>query len=276
LCAGCPLLEHAHIWRPRRRMQPVEETEPSDPQTPTLPVLQTLDIDSMKLASLVTYIMRKTHMPALTELEVDLANIGKAEGDALLSLLRSRYSSMTRLKLMGGALNLDILGFFTQLRDLEICVPLDAFTSKCLERIVKSNPHITRLVMYYAAQTRSRPKIASSLLGTVAQACDGISGIRIPLDTLDFPWVTQEKTPLAQVKRLKDLALDRLHIQPDAMTPFARYLARLCPVLETFQTIILHPGLEGILVPEALTQEEYVNSNRMENLVHEGLVDDSG
>ncbi|KAG8989657.1 hypothetical protein FRB90_002139 [Tulasnella sp. 427] len=257
-------------------MQPVEETGPSDPQTPTLPVLQSLEIDSIKLAILITYIVTRTHMPALVELAVNLVNITKVEGEALLSLLQDRNPSMKKLQLTGDALNLTTRGFFTQLRDLELCAPIDTYTSECLERIIKSNPQMTRLVTYNTTQPRTRPTLNTSFLETVAQACVDMLEIRVPLDTLDFPWAAEEKTPPAQLERLKDLVLDPLHIQPDAMAPFARYLTRLCPVLETFETTTLHPGLgPGIPTPEAPTQEEVDNSKLMENLVYEAQVDNS-
>ncbi|KAG8994430.1 hypothetical protein FRB90_000437 [Tulasnella sp. 427] len=238
-------------------MQPEEETGPSDLQTPTLPVLQSLEIGSIKLAGLITYIVKRTHMPALVELAVNLVNIDKVEGETLLSLLRDRNPSMKKLQLTGDALNLTTRGFFTQLRDLELCAPIDTYTSGCLERIIKSNPQMTRLVTYNTTEPRTRPTLNTSFLETVAQAC------------------VREKTPPAQLKGLKDLVLDPLHIQPDAMAPFARYLTRLCPVLDTFETTTLHPGREGTFVPEALTREEYDSSKRMENLVYEALMDDS-
>ncbi|KAG8989655.1 hypothetical protein FRB90_002137 [Tulasnella sp. 427] len=272
LCAGCPLLERVNIWPPGRAQAAEDETGLSDPPAPTLPFLQSLDMDSIKHSSLVTYIMRMTHMSALTELAVDFVNIGKAEGNALLSLLRDRNPSMTRLMLKGDTLNLATLGFFTQLRNLQLRAPLNTFTIECLERIIKSNPHLIRLTISYSTDTRIRPKLNPSLLETVAQACNDISVIRIPLDTLDTPWTLEESIPLERFKRLCDLVL----IQPDAMEPFARYLARLCPTLDSFETSIMHPGRgQGTIDSEELTHEEVENSALMEDLFYEAQEGDS-
>ncbi|KAG8994427.1 hypothetical protein FRB90_000434 [Tulasnella sp. 427] len=240
LCAGCPLLERVNIWPPGRVQAAEDETGLSHPPAPTLPILQ------------------------------NFVNIGKAEGGALLSLLRYRNPSMTRLKLKGDALNLATLGFFTQLRNLQLRAPLNTITIECLERIIKGNPHLIRLTISYTTDTRIRPKLNPSLLETVAQACNDISVIRIPLDTLDTPWALEENIPLEQFKRLCELVLNPLHIQPNAIKPFARYLARLCPTLDSFDTSIMHPGRgQGIINSEELTHEEVESSALMEDLFYE-------
>ncbi|KIO21486.1 hypothetical protein M407DRAFT_245459 [Tulasnella calospora MUT 4182] len=67
---------------------------------------------------------------------------------------------------------------------------------------------------------------------------------------------------------LQALALDPLHIEPRAMEPVAQYLAQLCPTVNTFDCVLLHPRETGTVDVDldSFSEDETRNVAEMENL----------
>lgn len=271
LCEGCPLLEEVHIWWIQEDSElPDEDLIASAQDMQELAALRVLSLATIENGRFTSYILRTTNMPQLTKLEVNLEPLTSAEGDGLLSLSRRRSPLLTTLNLHAHTLDWVSLSLFGNLRDLEIYGTLGSWTTEHLERIIRNLPDLTRLVIAVSTENgidRTKPAFTPAILEMIATR-SRLDHLEIPLNALGVPWVSEPQTPTAEFDGLTALALDPLHIDPNAKEYFAKYLAQLCPTVESFETMPLHP--HGVWSddepPWEITEEERKNMRVIENL----------
>ncbi|KAG8907910.1 hypothetical protein FRC01_007544 [Tulasnella sp. 417] len=272
LCAGCPLLEDVNIWWIQDELDD-DAAIVTGPQAQTLPVLRVLSIGTIENGEFASYIIRTTNMPQLRELNVDLRELGSEEAEELLSLVRKRSPWLTTLHVNYRSLGLGSFALFGQLRDLELYGTLGSWTTEDLDRIFGSLLNLTRLLIASSGDDdvdRTKPAFTPAILESIATRCR-LYQLEIPLNALEIPWASEPPSPTAKFDRLGVLALDPLHIEPNAMGPFAKYLAQLCPTVNRFETLPLHPhgASSETESPWELTEEERTNMRVMQNLFFE-------
>ncbi|KAG9042357.1 hypothetical protein FS837_010962 [Tulasnella sp. UAMH 9824] len=271
LCEGCPLLEEVHIWWIQKDSElPDQSLIASAPGIRELAALRVLSIATIANGMFTDYILQTTNMPQLTGLEVNLVPLTSVEGDRLLALVRRRSPSLTTLKVHAHTLEWVSFALFGNLHDLELYGTLGSWTEEHLERIFGNLPNLTRLVIAASTEDgvdRTRPAFTPVILEMIATRCR-LDQLEIPLNALGVPWASEPQTPTAKFDGLTVLALDPLHIDPNAKEQFAKYLAQLCPTVEDFETMPLHPRAiwSDTEPPWELTEEERKNMQVMENL----------
>ncbi|KAG8899388.1 hypothetical protein FRC00_001492, partial [Tulasnella sp. 408] len=73
--------------------------------------------------------------------------------------------------------------------------------------------------------------------------------------------VIRTSNPGLPIQEAKYLALDPLNLESGAKEAFARYLVRLCPAVETFETILFHPDETSTLaIPSDFAEELVMES----------------
>ncbi|KAG8907916.1 hypothetical protein FRC01_007540 [Tulasnella sp. 417] len=272
LCAGCPLLEDVNIWWIQDELDD-EDAVVTGPQAQALPVLRVLRIGTIENAEFVYYIIQSTNMPQLRELDVDLRELRSEDAEELLSLVRKRSPWLTTLNVNYRSLELGRFALFSQLRDLELYGMLGSWTTEDLDRIFESLPNLTRLLIASSGDDdvdRTKPAFTPAILESIATRCR-LYQLEIPLNALEIPWASEPPSPTAKFDGLGVLALDPLHIERNAMGPFAKYLAQLCPTVNRFETLPLHAHVawSEIESPWELTEEERTNMMVMRNLFFE-------
>ncbi|KAG9018814.1 hypothetical protein FRB90_009284 [Tulasnella sp. 427] len=253
LCAGCPLLEWLCLWPMNDvRVSPeqdvyIESLRTSlvmgpKPATQTLPVLRYLDIHGVWHESFLLYVFITTRMPELRELNADFTHLPSEEGHALVSILLERSEKLMKLKFNNEDFNWAALAPFSQLHDLELLGTIDTFTEETLVPVVKSLPNILRLVIDSKTWRigRSKPALNRTILTIIAEKCQSIRELKIPLNARLPLCEDEEPTSSVGFRRLGLLTLDPLHIDPNTMQQFAKWLAGLCPSLHRLKTDVFH------------------------------------
>ncbi|KAG8891233.1 hypothetical protein FRC01_014820, partial [Tulasnella sp. 417] len=263
ICARCPLLEDFSISWIKDDLVGENAITATGPQIQELPVLRVPDISSMHdpdgVAS--SHILRTTNMPQLRELKLNLYKLGSEEADGLMSLLSGRCPLLTMLKVISRRLEWGRLALFRGLRDLELQGELSSWTTEHLESIIGDLPNLGRLSirgLYSSAFVdRSKPAFTPRILEAIAKTSQ-LRQLQIPLNALEIPWVQEPPAPTAKFAVLMDLSLGPLHIEANATEPFTKYLAQLCPTVNSFEAIPVHPQEVGFQNPwpELLTNEE--------------------
>ncbi|KAG8907915.1 hypothetical protein FRC01_007539 [Tulasnella sp. 417] len=264
ICAGCPLLEEVKISQ--SQVRPFDETGiVSGPDTQELPALRNLDI---RHGLITSYILRTTNMPQLRELDVGMYEFDALEVHYLLSRVRRRSPLLETLTLGGNSLEWDRFSSFSGLRDLTLFGQLNSCTTEDVEHIIEGLPNLARLgIASNVFCDRRKPPFTTAILETLAMRCQ-LDKLRIPLNALETSWESETPTPTAKFDRLIKLRLDHLHIKVNALVPFAKYLAQMCPTVDRFKPTLIHPHeAEPELEPSSmLTQEEWENGRVMEDV----------
>ncbi|KAG9038312.1 hypothetical protein FS837_001282, partial [Tulasnella sp. UAMH 9824] len=262
LCTECPLLEEVYMrcWWKKPINEVATNTSPAMQALPSLRVLRTSEVEDRMLAA---SILRATSMPRLTELEFDLKQYWPEKLDTLIPLIRGRSPLLEKLSVRGDDLDWGSFSSFTGLRHLELLGNLNSFTTEHVTSIIGNIPNIASLSLGFSSLEIDRITVAftPALLEKMAEQCHQLSELDVPLNALSIPWSSKPATPACQFKRLTYLALDPLNIEPRAKEPFARYLARLCPTVKTFETILFHPDESGTLaIPSDFAEELVMES----------------
>ncbi|KIO21485.1 hypothetical protein M407DRAFT_28939 [Tulasnella calospora MUT 4182] len=281
LGAGCPLLEQVAIrWMQEKK---VDSGARFGQNALALPALRVLSIVGPEGGELGSYILRTTTMPVLKELDVELCKQVSAHADTLFSLTSRRSPLLEKLIVRGHMSEWGVFASFTGLRSLELFGYLTSFTAEHVTGVIGNIPDITRLSigsLYNIAIDPAKPYFTPILLQTIAERCHQLSELEIPLNALSSTWYLKSPSPVTAFKRLATLALIPLHIEPLrlAMEPFAKYLAQVCPTVERFETVLIHPDESGRVVdtPRPLTDGERCNSDLMEELFFSIKGSDSG
>ncbi|KAG8913408.1 hypothetical protein FRC01_004559 [Tulasnella sp. 417] len=269
LCTDCLLLEDVTLQKLQENLVD-RETIALGPQLHQFPPLQILDIESIENKVLNSYILRTTNMPQLTELKVDTRQLISAEADGLISLLGSRSPFLTTLQVYGYKLEWAAFASFSRLRDLELRGRIRSWKAEHVERIVASLPDLDRLSIMSEEELdldRTKPAFTLATLEKIAMR-SRLSVLDIPLNALKIPWTSYPPSVTAKFGILVELGLEPVHIEPSAIEPFAKYLAQLCPKVEDFDALVLHPDPveEAMEFPSDRTKEERTNKRVIETL----------
>ncbi|KAG8891495.1 hypothetical protein FRC01_014665, partial [Tulasnella sp. 417] len=275
ICARCTLLEDFSISWIKDDLVGEDTITATGPQIQELPVLRVLSISSMYEPDGVvsSHILRTTNMPQLRELKMDLYKLGSVEADGLMSLLSRRCPLLTMLQVISPRLEWGRLALFSGLRDLELQGELSSWTTEHLESIIGGLPNLRQLSIrgLYGGVDRSKPAFTPTILEAIAKTCQ-LRRLQIPLNALEIPWMQEPPAPTAKFAGLMHLSLGPLHIEADAVEPFAKYLAQLCPTINSFEPIPIHPQEAGSehwnsnRFPFFLTDEEETRKKMMQTL----------